>query len=415
MITHRHAVALAAAALLSACGSPGQPAAYAPQTAANSRPARALRAASPKQIQNVIVIVQGTRSFENLFSGFPNADAPTMGLMKTASGHEYVPLRFQKLQDDSDCGVADGSPQAFSTAYDEGHMDGWNLLDKKDPSCPYVRVDRKQIAPYWSLAKRYVLGDHFFSSTHFDSFVEQIYAIAATTQIGPKTWDIGLPSSTPGNCEAPPGTVTAELKNDRILYDAGPFPCFTQFPTMANLLDRAHVSWRYYSQPPTGGYWTAFSTIKHVREGRDWKRNMSWPASNLLSDLANGKLASVSWVISPPADSDGVQARGGPGWVNGIVAAARKSEYWSHVAIVVVWSGTGNSHYDNVPPPMLDEMGLGFRVPLIVVSPYAKHAYVSHTEYELGSILKFIEENWNLGSLHATDERANSIGDVFDF
>jgi phospholipase C len=60
-------------------------------------------------------------------------------------------------------------------------------------------------------------------------------------------------------------------------------------------------------------------------------------------------------------------------------------------------------------------MGLGFRVPMIVVSPYAKHGYVSHTEYEFGSILKFIEENWDLGSLGATDVRANSIGDVFSF
>jgi phospholipase C len=58
---------------------------------------------------------------------------------------------------------------------------------------------------------------------------------------------------------------------------------------------------------------------------------------------------------------------------------------------------------------------LSFRVPMLVVSPYAKRGYVSHTQYEFGSILKFIEENWNLGSLGATDRRASSISDVFDF
>jgi phospholipase C len=60
-------------------------------------------------------------------------------------------------------------------------------------------------------------------------------------------------------------------------------------------------------------------------------------------------------------------------------------------------------------------MGFGFRVPMIVVSPYGKRHYVSHTGYEFGSILKFMEENWSLGSLGATDRRARSIDDMFNF
>ncbi len=95
-----------------------------------------------------------------------------------------------------------------------------------------------------------------------------------------------------------------------------------------------------------------------------------------------------------------------------------KSSYWPSTAIVVLWSDPGNGqYYDNAPPPQLDEVGLGFRVPMIVVSPYAKRHFVSHTDYEFGSLLKFMEENWNLPSLggHATDRRANSISDMFDF
>ena len=60
-------------------------------------------------------------------------------------------------------------------------------------------------------------------------------------------------------------------------------------------------------------------------------------------------------------------------------------------------------------------MGLSFRVPLIVVSPWAKHGYVSHYRHEPGSILKFVEQTFGLGSLNATDARADNLADCFDF
>ena len=86
--------------------------------------------------------------------------------------------------------------------------------------------------------------------------------------------------------------------------------------------------------------------------------------------------------------------------------------------MVVTWIDSGDGQfYDNVAPPQLDVMGLGFRVPLIAASKFAKQHYVSHVQYEFASILKFIEENWALPPLGggATDQRANSISDMFDF
>lgn len=143
---------------------------------------------------------------------------------------------------------------------------------------------------------------------------------------------------------------------------------------------------------------------------------MSAPATNIFSDLSRGHLAPLSWVLSPLADSDIPGNGGGPTWVKSIVDATQQSRYWKHAAIVVIWNDASDGNfYDNVAPPQLDVMGLGFRVPMIVVSPYAKRGYVSHTQYEFGSILKFIEENWDLGSLGATDRRAKSIGDLFSF
>jgi phospholipase C len=189
---------------------------------------------------------------------------------------------------------------------------------------------------------------------------------------------------------------------------------------MARLLDDAAVSWNYYYDAPAqgGANWNPFDSIKYVFDGPDWTNDMSSPASNVLSDIANGKLRSLSCVLSATGNSDAPHTPGGPAWVMAIAQALQKSSYWPNSAIVVVWDGSGDGlYYDDVAPPQLDAMGLGFRVPLVVISKYAKSGYVSHTQYEYGSILKFIEETWALPYLGggATDQRSNSIGNMFSF
>ncbi|MGA9420669.1 MAG: alkaline phosphatase family protein, partial [Candidatus Cybelea sp.] len=258
--------------------------------------------------------------------------------------------------------------------------------------------------------------DKMFSSTYHGDFVNSIYLITGTTKIARNTYVAGEPNDTPWGCDAPPGTLTPLLKDGRLRGFDGPFPCFDQFPSLANLLDKANVAWRFYYGPKGSVLpFNPYSAMQYVATGPDWKTDMSVPATNVLSDLANGNLKPVSWVLSAEPNSDFPGNSGGPQWVSAIVQAAQKSAYWKHVAIVVIWNDSGDGNfYDNVAPPQLDPMGLGFRVPMIVVSPYAKRGYVSHTQYEFGSILKFVEENWNLGSLGSTDQRANSIGDVFD-
>ncbi|HTA37700.1 MAG TPA: alkaline phosphatase family protein, partial [Candidatus Acidoferrales bacterium] len=84
-------------------------------------------------------------------------------------------------------------------------------------------------------------------------------------------------------------------------------------------------------------------------------------------------------------------------------------------AIFVIWDDWGGL-YDHVPPPFVDYDGLGFRVPLLVISPYARRGHVSHVQYESTSILKFTEDTFGLGRLGVADARANSpASDCFDF
>jgi len=186
--------------------------------------------------------------------------------------------------------------------------------------------------------------------------------------------------------------------------------------------DAQKISWKYYVPALFGGglagaYWNPFDAISAVRYSAEFTTNISSPETNFFSDVSSGSLPAVSWVSPNSQNSDhagfGKQDTG-PAWVAKVVNAVGKSKYWNTTAIIVVWEDWGG-WYDHVAPPQLDYAGLGFRVPMIVVSPYAKAGYVSHTQYEFGSIVRFFEDTWNLGRLGTTDTRAASIDDTFDF
>jgi phospholipase C len=142
----------------------------------------------------------------------------------------------------------------------------------------------------------------------------------------------------------------------------------------------------------------------------------------------NNQLPAVSWVIPAGRNSDhagGVYARpnnGGPSWVASIVNAIGNSEYWANTAIIITWDDWGG-WYDHVPPFKTVNDGVswgsgyvyGFRVPLIVISPYARPGYISHVNHDFGSILHMVEENFNLGSLGYADWYADDLSDCFNF
>ncbi len=139
-----------------------------------------------------------------------------------------------------------------------------------------------------------------------------------------------------------------------------------------------------------------------------------------LTDVANGKLAGVTWVVPDFLWSDHPEAGTdyGPSWVASIVNAIGTSPDWKSTAIVVLWDDWGG-WYDNVPPPQLDFRGLGIRVGCLIISPYVR-PHVSHTVYEFGSVLAFVEDVFKLPRLGPeragyTDSRATSIIDSFDF
>ncbi len=169
--------------------------------------------------------------------------------------------------------------------------------------------------------------------------------------------------------------------NDQTKYA---FPCFDH-PTLFDVLDTAGVSWQYYQRQLDSGLWYGPDAIQHIRHGADYV-NVKTPSTEILSDITADQLRAVSWVIPTTAESDHPNATDGSGpyWVAQVVNAIGNCPYWGHTAIFVVWDDWGG-FYDHVAPPQFNYYGLGFRVPLIAISPYARPGYVSHVQHEFGS------------------------------
>jgi phospholipase C len=367
------------------------------------------------KIQHIVIIMQENRSFDNLFNGFPGADTVSSGM----SRGQTIPLQPIPLEQGSDL---DHTHVGWWADWDNGQMDGFSHETYPVPNLSYAYVPQSETIPYWTLAKAYTLGDRMFQSNTGPSFVAHQYMIAgqsADTDENPN------PIANPWGCDAPGNTRVAMIgPNGTDL--PGVYPCL-DYPTMADKLDEKGISWRYYAPSATqisvdpfvdGGFiWSAYQAIHHIRFGPDWTRNVISPDTQVLTDIPNGKLAQVTWIVPAGAYSDhagpGSTAEG-PDWVASIVNAIGKSQFWNSTAIFITWDDWGG-WYDHVNPPQVDEMGLGFRVPLIVVSPYAKAGYISHTTHEFSGFLRYTEEVFNLTNLGTRDVSADDFGDCFDY
>jgi phospholipase C len=368
-------------------------------------------------VDHVVIVIQENRSFDNFFAGWPGADAATFGYASNGSKISLRRITFAGPD------ISHAWPDAI-TAWDNGKMDGFDRENSGTAGAyPYSYVDPALIAPYREMAHEYVLADRMFPTEFGASFTAHLDLIAGTTNLDPNLAEADWPPAPIWGCDAAWGTPTTTVNTYRILaWLGGPFPCFTQFRTMADTLDAANVSWKYYavSIGSPGDGWSSFDAIRNVRYGTDWKKVVS-PPSKVLTDIKTGSLANVSWVTPNAEDSDhpGTSSDTGPSWVASVVNRLGESRYWKSSVIVVLWDDWGG-WYDNARPPQLDFRGLGERVPCIIISPYARAGYVSHTTYEFGSLLKFIEQVFRLPPLGAvaagyTDARANSISDAFDF
>jgi phospholipase C len=384
---------------------------------ANGRAAQ-IGGASGK-IKHIVFIVQENRSFDNLFQAYPGADTASTG--KTSDG-KTVTLATMSLRTVL---VIDHSAQAmFESCNGTGKLPGtkcrMNGFNKETvpplspPNAQYVYVPHNESKPYFDMAREGVLADRMFPSQLDFSFVAHQYAIAAQAQSS-----VNAPIG-PWGCSGGKTDTVATITKDRNPNGAPEQACF-DYQTLGDELDQAKLPWRFYTSeigsPGEGSLWSAYGAVRHIYHGPDWKTDMVTPQKRFLRDVAAGKLATFTWITPICSNSDHSDCGGGygPSWVAAVVNQIGESEFWNSTAIFILWDDWGG-FYDHVPPPFRDYDGLGIRVPLLIMSPYAKQGYISHVQYETASVLRFAEDTFGLDQLAAADTRATSpAADCFDF
>jgi phospholipase C len=356
-------------------------------------------------IKHIVFIIKENRSFDQYFGTFPGADGATTG--KTSTG-ATIPLGQtpDKMAHDIGHGWTDAH-----VAIDNGKMDKFDLVSHGSDLTGYTQMHEADIPNYFAYAKQFVLADRMFSSLMGPSFPNHLYTVAAQSG-GALDNPIKNPSGRWG-CDSD-DTATVPVK-DAAGNVTQQFPCF-DFQTIVDSLQNAGVSWKYYA-PGYGqpGYnWSTLDAVKHIRNGSLWSTNVV-AETQFVSDAQAGTLPAVSWIVSgPTSEHPPDSACLGENWTVQQINAIMQGPDWGSTAIFVTWDDFGG-FYDHVPPPGLDQFGLGPRVPMLIISPYARRGLVSHTQYEFASFLALLETRFQLAPLTSRDRSASNMTDSFDF
>ncbi|MCX2728252.1 alkaline phosphatase family protein [Thermomicrobium sp. 4228-Ro] len=368
-----------------------------------SASASAARREPNTPIRHFIVLMQENHTFDNYFGTYPGADGlppeTCMPLDPTDPASECVePFHIGSLPIED----LDHSSITFRRQHNGGRMDGfiWALrLRNQDGRIAMGYYDGRDLPYYWNLASEYVLFDRFFSSAHGGSVWNHMY------------WIAGVPGS------------------DKNSIPADGFP--NDIVTIFDRLEEAGITWKFYIQnyDPSITYrtrteiagpraaqvvWCPLLAMPRYLDDPDLFRHIV-PLDEYFTDLQNGTLPEVAYIVPSGASEHppgSIQA--GQRFVRSLIQALMRSPSWHQSAFMVTYDDWGG-WYDHVPPPQVDDYGYGFRVPAFLVSPYAKRGFIDSTTYDFTSILKFIEENWNLEPLAARDAAATSLANAFDF
>jgi phospholipase C len=368
-------------------------------------------------IKHVIFLVKENRTFDNMFGRYPGVEGVRQGLDKG----EVRPLT--RTPDSLPNDIKHCYPCALE-AWNDGAMDGF----ARDPVADlyaYTQMARGDAPNYWRWAHRFVLADNFFASAQGPSFPNHLYSIAATSggthdnpvqspgELKRRHDETGLFKS--WGCSSPKDAYV-EVTDSEGVVERVP-PCF-DFQTEGDLLNGADIPWVYYSPTPyqNGYLWSAYDAVRHVREDpAEWQAHV-FPVDSLVDHIHQGLLPPVTWVTPRFESSEHPEYSfcQGENWTTEVVNAVMTSDMWKDTAIFITWDDYGG-FYDHVPPPQVDDFGFGFRVPLLILSPYARAGYVDHTLGEFSSVLRFIEDNWGLNQLTLRDTNADNLTQAFDF
>ena len=367
---------------------------------------------SANKIKHIVFIVKENRSFDNYFGTFPGANGAITAKISTGQvlplGHTPDPAAHDIGHEWHDAHIA----------VDAGLMDRFDqqfdCSVNSDNLC-LSQLYQADIPNYWSYAQKFTLADEAFSNVASGSYPAHLAMVAGTNL---DTMDNPY-STSPAQwgCDAISATSVPSMDPASYVVTAA-YPCFTA-TTMGDLADSAGVTWKAYTalnSTQSGYIYNPFRSFNDIFFGSDWGTKVV-NYGQFITDAQAGKLPALSWLTPPTIDTDHPpdSACVGENWtvqqINAIMQGP--ATQWNSTVIILTWDDWGG-FYDHVPPPYRDQFGLGLRVPFIIISPYSIKG-VYHTELEFASVLRFMEETFNLPSLGAADTVANDMQDAFNF
>ncbi len=401
------------------------------------------------KIQHVVVIMQENRSFDSYFGTYPGANGIPAGVCEADPLTEKCVAPFHDPNNENYGGPHGHA--AFVADLDGGKMDGFigraedgSKCTSTEPDCSpctegsgtkCVDVmgyhDAREIPNYWTYAENFVLQDDMFEPNSSWSWPEHLFLVSA--------W-----SATCSNWSDPMSCISAiegplppneEAKNHGSLnpYSTKSLP----WTDITYLLHKYGVSWRYYvfegDEPDceddeamtcepvaqgakTPGIWNPLVDFEDVDEDSQLDNVQSLTNFyTAVHDTSGCGLPNVSWITPNSVVSEHPPAliSKGQAYVTTLINSIMRSQCWDSTAIFLSWDDWGG-FYDNVVPPDIDENGYGFRVPGLVISPYARAGYIDHQQLSHDAYLKFIEDDFLEGRRlnPATDGRPDSRPDV---
>jgi phospholipase C len=291
----------------------------------------------------------------------------------------------------------------------------------------------------WSWAQQYTLADRFFQAAFGGSMLNHFWLVCACTPF----W--GDAPASMISAPMPDDPEYMEDKNVRadgyVVNDTQPIlapwcwdaPASERMPLqtlphIGDRLDAAGVSWAWYA----GGWNDAvegrmgalfqchhqpFNYFANVGGNPTARALRLKDETDFTAALRNGTLPQVAWVKPYGSDNEHfgyADVQRGDQWLGRMLDQIHDSPYWPRVAVIVTYDDYGGV-WDHVAPPVVDEWGPGPRLPLLVISPWARRGFVDHTPYDTTSVMRFIEWRWGLPPVAARDASANNLLAAFDF
>jgi phospholipase C len=353
-------------------------------------------------IQHLVVMMQENHTFDNYFGTYPGADGlPADTKMPVDPNNPAAGYVTPWHIGSSTITDLSHSAPTYRDQYNNGKMDGFvSALNARNQDGKQTMgyYDGTDIPYYWNLADNYVLFDQFYSSALDGSFANHMYWVAAVPPIAPK------------------GVALSDV--------------LANVPTIFDSLQAAGVTWKFYVQNynPTITYrdqstsgskaaqvvWVPLLNFDRFIDDPTLSSHIV-DLNQYFIDLNNGALPAVSYLVpSGASEHPPSSLMSGQRFVKSIIQELMRSSSWDSSAFMLAYDDWGG-WYDHVKPIQVDQFGYGPRVPVILVSPYAKSGYIDHTALDFTSMLKFIEQNWNIAPLAARDTNANNLLSAFDF